>query len=379
MRVLVAPDKFRGTLTASQAVEAMAAGWLRARPGDEIDRCPVADGGEGTMAALVGALGGERSVVRVAGPLGSPVEAALGMVDAGGERAAIVESAAASGVALLIASGRDALRATTTGTGELLRAALDREPDRVLLCVGGTASTDGGVGAAAALGVRFLRADGSPVAPGGLGLLELATVDLTLLDGRLRRVAIDACVDVDNPLTGPTGASATFAPQKGASPDDVVLLDRALRHLAAVVHRDLGVDLHELPGSGAGGGLAFGAAAFLGARIRSGARLVLEALGLEARVRLADVVITGEGRFDRGSLGGKAPVEVIRLAREHGRAPIVVCGEAEAGVEGRVDGIGAVVSLVDRFGPDAATADATRCLREVAAALAAGVEETGTG
>jgi glycerate kinase len=334
----------------------------------------VADGGEGTMDALVGALGGERTSVTVAGPLGSPVASTFGMVDAGGERLAIVESATASGVALLLASSRDALRANTRGTGELLRAALDRRPDRVLLCVGGTASTDGGVGAAAALGARFLRADGSPIVPGGRGLLELATIDVTTLDPRVRGTSIDACVDVDNPLTGPIGASETFAPQKGASPDDVVLLDRALRHLAAVVHRDLGVDLHELPGSGAGGGLAFGAAAFLGARIRSGARLVLEALGLEARVELADVVITGEGRFDRGSLGGKAPFEVIRLARAHGRAPIVVCGEAEEGIEDRVHGAVPVVSLVGRFGRDVATADAASCLREVAATLAAQVE-----
>jgi glycerate kinase len=273
-------------------------------------------------------------------------------------------------------SGRDALRTTTTGTGELLRAALDREPDRLLLCIGGTASTDGGVGAAAALGVRFLRSDGSPIGPGGLGLLELASVDLASLDRRVHGVAIDACVDVDNPLTGPRGASATFAPQKGASADDVLVLDRALGHLAAVVHRDLGVELHGLPGSGAGGGLAYGASVFLGARIRSGARLVLDALGLGARLERADVVITGEGRFDRGSLGGKAPFEVIRLAREHGRTPIVVCGEAEDGIEVRAGGIGAVVSLVDRCGRQAATTDAARCLRAVAAELAADAEGT---
>jgi glycerate kinase len=374
VRVLVAPDKFRGTLSAEQAAAAIADGWLRARPGDAVERCPVADGGEGTMAALLAALGGERIPVTVAGPLGSPVEAAFAVVAIDGARVAIVESATASGVALLVPSGRDALRTTTTGTGELLRAALDREPHRLLLCIGGTASTDGGVGAAAALGVRFLRSDGSPIGPGGLGLLELASVDLAALDRRVRGVAIDACVDVDNPLTGPTGASTTFAPQKGASADDVLVLDRALGHLAAIVHRDLGVELHGLPGSGAGGGLAYGASAFLGARIRSGAGLVLDALGLGARLERADVVITGEGRFDHGSLGGKAPFEVIRLARELGRTAIVVCGEAEAGIAERVDGIGAVVSVVDRCGREAARTDAARCLREVAAALAAHAE-----
>lgn len=371
MRVLVAPDKFRGTLTAAQAADAIAAGWSRERSGDAVDRCPVADGGEGTMAAILQASGGEVFPVRVPGPLGSPVEGTVGLVG-GDERVAVVESASASGVALLPPGRRDALRAGTSGTGELIRTALDADPERMILCIGGTASTDGGTGAAAALGVRFLRSDGSPVGPGGVGLLELAAVDVGPLDPRVRGVAIDACVDVDNALTGPTGASATFAPQKGASADDVVLLDRALGHLAAVVHRDLGIDLRELPGSGAGGGLAFGAAVFLGARIRSGARFVLETLDLPARAERADVVITGEGRFDRGSLHGKAPGEVIRVARELGRSPVVVCGEAESGIGDHLEGV-RLVSLVDRFGREAATTDAGGCLRAAAGELAAGI------
>jgi len=376
VRVLVAPDKFRGTLTADEAAVAIADGWSRVRPHDVVERCPVADGGEGTMATLLGALGGEEVAATVPGPLGRSVEASFGVVDAEAERLAIVESASASGLGLLPESGRDALRAGTGGTGALLLAALDRDPDRILLCVGGTASTDGGAAAAAALGARFLRADGSPIAPGGLGLLELASLDLASVDPRVRGVVIDACVDVDNPLTGPAGASATFAPQKGASPEAVVTLDRALAHLAAVVHRDLGVNLRDTPGAGAGGGLAFGVAAFLGARIRSGARLVLEALGLPSRIERADLVITGEGRFDSGSLHGKAPVEVIRMAQERGRARIVLCGDVEPGVDVRVGGIGPVVSLVDRFGREAALTDAAACLREASAACAQAIAGT---
>ncbi len=370
MRVLVAPDKFRGTLTATQAATAIATGWRRGSPADEVETCPVADGGEGTMWTLLAALGGEPVSAGVRGPLGGRLDASFGLAGPDGSRLAIVESASASGLALLPATARDAMRAGTSGTGDLIRAALDRAPGRLLLCVGGTASTDGGAGMAMALGARLARADGTPIEPGGTGLLELAVVDLSSLDPRLRAVEIDVCVDVDNPLTGPTGAGATFGPQKGASPADVVVLDRALGHLAAVVHRDLGIDLRELSGAGAGGGLAFGAVAFLGARIRSGARLVSEAIGLEARVGRADVVVTGEGRFDRATFRGKAPAEVIRLARELGAVPVVVCGEAEPGIREVVPGLGLVVSLVDRFGAWAASADASRCLTELGAEVA---------
>jgi glycerate kinase len=379
VRVLVAPDKFRGTLTAIQAAAALAEGWRRSRPRDEVETCPVADGGEGTMWALLAALGGRAVAAGARGPLGERIGASVGLAEPGGTRLAIVESASASGLALLPETARDALRAGTAGTGDLIRAALDLAPERILLCVGGTASTDGGAGMAMALGARLARADGTSIGAGGSGLLELAAVDVSSLDPRLRAVDLDVCVDVDNPLTGPTGAGAAFGPQKGASPADVVLLDRALGHLAAVVHRDLGVDLRGRPGSGAGGGLAFGTAVFLGGRIRSGAGLVSEVLGLEARVRRADVVITGEGRFDRGTLRGKAPAEVLRLAREAGAEPVVVCGEAERGVRELVPGLGRVVSLTDRFGAAAASADAAARLTDLGAEIAATIaEERGT-
>jgi glycerate kinase len=379
VRVLVAPDKFRGTLTAAEAASAIATGWRRARPADEIDLCPVADGGEGTMSALLAALGGEAVAARVRGPLGDPVDASFGVVDLTGVRSAIVESASASGLGLVLGSRRDPVRAGTEGTGELIGWALDRGIARLLVCVGGTASSDGGAGMARALGARFLRADGSPIRTGGGGLVDLATIDLSTLDPRIRRCAIDAWVDVDNPLTGPTGASVTFGPQKGASPEDVVLLDRALAHLAAVVHRDLGIDLRELPGAGAGGGLGFGAVAFLGARLRPGADLVAEVVGLRARLARADVVVTGEGRFDRQSLGGKAPGSVLRLAHELGVPGVVLCGEAEPGMRDAVPGLVAVVSLVERSGREAAMADARGSLEGSSAALAGKFGPSGIG
>jgi glycerate kinase len=377
VRVLVAPDKFRGTLTAAEAAAAIAAGWRRARPRDEIDTCPVADGGEGTMSALVAALGGEVFGARVRGPLGDPVDASFGVVGRPDGRTAIVESASASGLALLASSRRDPLRAGTAGTGELIGSALDRGVAGLLLCVGGTASNDGGAGMALALGARLLRADGTRIGPGARGLVELATIDLATLDPRIGRIPVDACVDVGNPLTGPSGASITFAPQKGASPEDIVVLDRALGHLAAVVLRDLGIDLRELPGAGAGGGLGFGAAAFLGARLRSGAELVAEVVGLEERLARADVVVTGEGRFDLQSLGGKAPGTVIRLAGELGVRGVVLCGEVEPGIPERLPGRVVVVSLVERLGREAASADARRSLEELAATFAGRLDPDG--
>ncbi|MBI3648399.1 MAG: glycerate kinase, partial [Actinobacteria bacterium] len=255
MRVLVAPDKFRGTLSAAQAARAFETGWLRVRPDDQVEVVPMADGGEGTLDALVEALGGQTLRERVTGPLGDPVEAPFGLVRTAEGVLAVVEMARASGLALVSEGRRDPLRATTRGTGELIRAALARSPVRVIVCIGGSATNDGGSGMAAALGARLLNAQEVPIHPGGAGLLELARIDVTGMDRSVRGTAFTVASDVDNPLTGPRGASRVYGPQKGASEDDVLLLDRALGHLAAVVHRDLGVDLRDAPGAGAAGGL----------------------------------------------------------------------------------------------------------------------------
>ena len=367
MRVLIAPDKFRGTLTAIQAAESMAAGWRRARPGDSLDLCPMADGGEGTMATLIGALSGRMVRSQVTGPLGDTVLARFGLARIGTvERVAIVESAEAAGLTLVPPDQRDIRRASTRGLGELISTALDWQPTRLLLCLGGTGTNDGGAGMALALGVRLLQDSGQPIDAGGEGLLGLATIDASGSDARMKPIRVDACADVDIPLTGPSGASALFGPQKGASPKDVQLLDTALRHLADIVRRDLAIDFEHAPGAGAGGGLGFGAMAFLGARITPGVELVTDALQIGERIRQTDLAITGEGRFDESSLRGKAPSAVLRLAREHGVRAVVICGEADINPDTRATGAMRIVSMVDRFGRGPAMGDAVRSLELIA-------------
>src|SRR5581483_9365506 len=355
MRVLVAPDKFRGTLSAAEAARAIAAGWRRVRPSDRVEEVPMADGGEGTLDALLSVLGGERRRVRVRGPLGDPVDAAFGLTAERPARA-VVEMAAASGLALVSEPRRDPLRASTYGTGELIRAACRAGAREVIVGLGGSATTDGGAGMAQALGIRLLDAEGREVGSGGGGaLVQLAGIDAGGLDPDVRRARFVAACDVEAPLTGPGGAAAVFGPQKGASRADVEVLDRALAHLAAIIHRDLGLDLRDVPGAGAAGGLGAGLVAFLGAHLRPGVGVVMEAVGLPARSEAADRVITGEGSFDAQSLLGKVAGGVIRAAREVGVPVVVLCGRSEVGVDGVV-----VESLVERVGEERAPALSSR-------------------
>jgi glycerate kinase len=365
MRVLVAPDKFRGTLTARQAAEAIETGWRRARPDDVVDLVPMADGGEGTLDALVDAQGGRLVATTATGPLGDPVDAAFGIVETADGLTGVVESARASGLALLGEGRRDPLRTTTRGTGELILAALEAGARRVVVCLGGSATNDGGVGMAAALGIRFLDVHGRDVADGGAALLDLARID-----GRGQHPAVAGATflgatDVENPLCGPAGASHVYGPQKGASPDDVFLLDRALAHLAAVVQHDLGIALKDEPGAGAAGGLGFGLLAFCGARLRRGVDVVMEAVDLGDRMEGAALVITGEGSLDTQSLYGKVPAGVIRLAELHSVPVAVLCGRSEVTPDGVT-----VRSLVDRVGDEAALGDARRSLELLASELA---------
>lgn len=373
MHVLVAPDKFRGTLTAAQAAEAIAAGWLRSRPYDVVDPLPLADGGEGTVDALAAALGGERRAMRAAGPLGDPVYAVFGLIDRGDGVLGVVEMAQASGLALVSEGRRNALRASTRGTGELILAAARAGASELLVCLGGSATTDGGAGMAAALGVALLDPTGAPVGPGGQGLLDLARIDASGLDPGVRRLRIQAACDVDNPLTGPHGAAHVFGPQKGASSQDVLVLDRALAHLAAVIHRDLGIDVRSIPGAGAAGGLGAGLVAFLGARLRPGIDIVMEAARFPDRLARADVVITGEGTFDASSLRGKVPSGVLEAAGAARVPALVLCGRAETRPEGGVE----VRSLVERFGAERAISEPRRALEDLAAEVAEGLASAG--
>ncbi len=374
MRVLVAPDKFRGTLTAAEAARAIAAGWRRSRPGDEIVEVPMADGGEGTLDALVAALGGERHASRVTGPLGEPVAADYGLVAGSGGLTAVVEMARASGLALIADARRNPLRTTTRGTGDLILAACAHRPQTVLVCIGGSATNDGGAGMAQALGVRLMDASGGEIGQGGAALLDLATVDAGGLDPSVLAPQFLVACDVDNPLTGPQGASAVYGPQKGASREDVLLLDRALAHYAAVLHRDLGIDVRGTPGGGAAGGLGAGLIAFLGAHLRPGVEVVMEAVGLAERLHGAGLVVTGEGKLDEQSLRGKAPAGVIRAAREASVPVAVLCGQAEI----RPDGV-EVRSLAERFGLERALGDTRRALEELAEAVAARASEPSSG
>lgn len=365
---MIAPDKFKGTLTAPQAAEALAKGWRRGDPGADVEEVPVADGGDGTLDTLLSAMGGEKHRAPVTGPLGDPVDAEYGLAYTQDGLLAIVETARASGLALLTDDRLDPLRATSFGTGELILAACEHRPSRLLVCLGGSATNDGGAGMAQALGVRLLDEHGQDLERGGGALELLARVDATDLNRSVREVKVTVASDVDNPLTGAQGASVVFGPQKGASPKDVAFLDRALGHFAALIHRDLGIDVRGAPGAGAAGGLGAGLMVFLGARLRPGLDLVAEVLDLPERLERADVAVTGEGRFDRQSARGKAPARVLEMAREARCRSVLVAGEIEEGVTPAADH---VYSLAARAGLEAALTRPGELLEETAAEASA--------
>ncbi|NLU66018.1 glycerate kinase [Streptomyces sp. HNM0574] len=325
-RVLIAADKFKGSLTAVEVAERVTAGIRRVRPEAEVEFLPVADGGDGTVAAAV-AGGFERHEVEATGPLGAPVTAAFAL---DGETA-VVEMAEASGLGLMPPGVFAPLTATTYGTGEVIRAALDAGARRVVFGVGGSATTDGGAGMLEALGARFLDEDGDPVPHGGGPLREMTTADLSGLDPRLADVEFVLASDVDNPLTGPKGAAAVYGPQKGASEGDVAVLDAALDHFTQVLAEtesvgQRAVELAESPGAGAAGGIGFGALIGLNASFRPGIEVLLEVLGFAPALERAGLVITGEGSLDTQTLHGKAPAGVAAAAREAGKPVVAVCG-----------------------------------------------------
>ena len=315
--VLVAADKFKGSLTAVQVAERVKAGLRRVVPGARVETLPVADGGDGTVAAAV-AAGFERREARVTGPLGTPVTAAYAVRDT----TAVVEMAEASGLQHLPAGEFAPLTATTYGSGELLTAALDAGARTIVFGVGGSATTDGGAGMLSALGARFLDGDGKPVGPGGGGLAELAEADLSGLDARLADIDLILASDVDNPLTGPKGAPEVYGRQKGATEDDIAVLDAALVNYASV----LGPGTAELPGAGAAGGIGYGALVALGARFRPGIEVMLDVLGFAPALARATLVVTGEGSLDEQTLHGKAPAGVAAAARAAGVEAVAVCG-----------------------------------------------------
>ncbi|PBJ20573.1 Glycerate 2-kinase [Pseudomonas sp. ACN8] len=370
MKIVIAPDSFKDSLSAQGVADAIALGLAQVWPDAQLIKCPMADGGEGTVESILAACDGELRRNEVRGPLGATVSAAWGWLP--DSHTAIIEMAEASGLQLVPVAQRDACISSTFGTGQLIRAALDAGAQRVILAIGGSATNDGGAGAMQALGVKLLDAQGQTLSPGGLALAQLARVDLSDIDPRLAQVRFDIAADVNNPLCGPHGASAIFGPQKGASPAQVEPLDRALGHFADHCASTLNNDVRDEPGSGAAGGLGFAAKAFLGAQFKAGVEVVGELVGLAGAVAGADLVITGEGRFDAQTLRGKTPFGVARVASQQGVPVIVIAGTLGDGYQALYEhGIDAAFALAS--GPmtlEQACAEAPRLLRERATDIA---------
>lgn len=342
-KILLVPDSFKGTLSSRQVCQVMSGQLRRFFPQAQVKSIPVADGGEGSVEAFLAAAGGERRTRTVTGPFGEPVEAFYGVLGDG--RTAVIEMAACAGLPL--AEGRlNPERATTYGVGELLLAAKEAGCTKAILGLGGSCTNDGGVGAAAALGAKFTRADGAAFIPTGGTLGEIAALDVSPVAQALQGMELTAMCDIDNPLYGEAGAAAVFAPQKGADAAMVARLDAGLRHLGQVAARCLGRDFSHLPGAGAAGGLGFGMAAFCGAQLRMGIDAVLDAVGFDSLLPGTDVVFTGEGKIDSQSARGKVVSGVAARCRKAGVPVVAVVGQIGQGFEGMYQqGLTAVFSI----------------------------------
>ena len=347
MRIVVAPDSYKGSVSAPGVADAIRKGILRVFPDAEVAVVPIADGGEGTVEALVAATGGQVLHESVTGPLGKPVNAHWGILGDG--KTAVIEMASASGLSLVPQDKRDPRIATSRGTGQLMKAALDRGLRKMIVGIGGSATNDAGSGMARALGVKFLDANGEELPPGGAPLAQLAEIDISEIDVRLQHTGIIVACDVDNPLCGARGASAVYGPQKGATPEIVTELDAALKNFAELARKVTGRDAAENPGAGAAGGLGAGLMFFTNAVLRPGIDVVNEATGLDSLIQGADLVITGEGCTDFQTVFGKAPLGVARLAKRHGKPVICLSGSLGSGAENVLQhGIDALMSVVPR-------------------------------
>jgi len=324
MRIVVAPDSYKGSLSAVAVADAMEQGILAVFPEAEIDKVPIADGGEGTVEALSTATHGRIVSQQVIGPLGQPVEACWGVLGDG--ETAVIEMAAASGLTLVPNEQRNPCITTTYGTGQLIQSAMEQGIRKFIIGLGGSATNDGGAGMAQALGAKFLDSAGHEIAYGGAALASLAAIDLTGLDARLSQSTIMVACDVDNPLCGPRGASAVYGPQKGATPELITKLDAALQQFALVAKAATGRDAAEQPGAGAAGGLGAGLLFFTNAILKPGVEIVLEAIGFSRLVKQANLVITGEGNTDFQTAFGKAPVGVAKIASQYNVPTVCLSG-----------------------------------------------------
>ncbi|MEC0710303.1 glycerate kinase [Bacillus haynesii] len=371
MKIVIAPDSFKESMTSLEAARSIEKGFKAVLSDAEYVNIPVADGGEGTVQALVDATEGDIVHQTVTGPLGKPVKAAYGLLGDG--KTAVIEMAEASGLHLVPPGQRNPLLTTTRGTGELILDAAEKGVSTIIIGLGGSATNDGGAGMAAALGAKFLNRDGEEIENGGGALAEIAKIDVSGLNPKLKHVQFEAACDVDNPLTGPRGASAVFGPQKGANSEMTALLDQNLKHYAAAVKAELGCEIDSIPGAGAAGGLGAGLCAFLNAELKSGVDIVLDTLSFSERIKGADLVITGEGKIDGQTVSGKTPAGVAKRARSENIPVIAFAGSLGEGCELVYDiGISALFSIVPGISSlENALADGssnlTRCARNVAA------------
>lgn len=324
MKIVIAPDSYKESLTALEVATEIESGFKQIFPDAVYVKMPVADGGEGTVQAMIEATNGKRVKVEVMAPLGGTITAFYGLTGDG--KTAVIEMAAASGLSLVPVEKRNPLRTTSYGTGQLIRSALDAGARNFIIGIGGSATNDGGAGMVQALGAKLLDDKGDEIPLNGEGVGRLAGIDMSAFDPRIKECAIAVACDVDNPLCGPRGASAIFGPQKGADPAMVQQLDGYLKNFGERIKRDLKVDVADVPGAGAAGGMGAALMGFMGGILRPGNEIVAEAVGLEAELKDADLVITGEGRIDGQTIFGKTPIGVAQLAKRHGKPVIGIAG-----------------------------------------------------
>ncbi|AGB20201.1 glycerate kinase [Thermoanaerobacterium thermosaccharolyticum] len=345
MKILVAPDSFKGSLSSKEVLKAISEGIRRAIDA-EIEGVPIADGGEGTVDALITSLGGKIIDVDVVGPLGNVVKGYFGVLNDG---TAVIEMAASSGLSLVPDNMRNPLITTTYGVGQLIKEALDKGCRKFIIGLGGSATNDGGAGMIQALGVKLLDEDGKDISYGGGNLYKLKKVDISSIDKRVCESSFIVASDVTNPLCGENGASAVYGPQKGATPEMVEILDDNLRHYASVVKETLGKDFSDVPGAGAAGGLGFSLMAFLNAKIRSGIDIVMEASNIDEKIKSCDIIITGEGNTDFQTAYGKAPAGIARIAKKYRKPVVVLSGGLGKNYKDLYDvGVTSMFSIVDK-------------------------------
>jgi glycerate kinase len=368
MKILLAPDKFKGTLTAQEVCEALAAG-LNKNQQHEIRQMPLADGGEGTQEFFLKHLNGKQITVPAHDPLMRPMRADYILSSDG--KTVFIEMSRTSGLSLLKANERNPMFTTTFGTGEQVRHALDASVEQIILGIGGSSTNDAGLGLLCAIGVRMLDEQGQEFIPRGESIINIKRIDLSLLHPRVKRTKFTSLCDVQNPFYGDQGAAHVYAPQKGATPEQVLKLDLGLKHVAGLIKQQTGIDLQQTPGSGAGGGIAGGLHAFLNAKIESGIQVIFDLILFAEAVAWADVVITGEGKLDAQTLQGKVVAGVAREANKQKKPVLIVCGKNELNADqARVPGVRSITSLLDFAGKENAMTKTRKALEELATQLA---------